>query len=546
MFKDDQLEILSALGTALKLSPANHIRLPGDNRSVALSLPVTVELHQLPRTVAGYPKGPYVINLSQIPPAWPTNNPDDPLLNAGLYRFRPEFIAQVYKGQLSAGDFNSDKATSALKFLLEEHLPAVLEELESLEEMPVDSAEWTGFLHGRGINCVLLGRMTAAARLPHIKEALIVEMIARTAKRAIAAQLRGSILHFKEVQAQRVEDELRAIVLHTLATIVGDAPVMMQGYVRELLDAVYYKFGFRVDLESFRRLPRAALFLAICHHSGLQFVDRVYDFGVEMPFAKEDFLMFIPTVDSLLAAECNDTLYGLFCKGSSATASNTCSSILDALNETAVLSKLAGAVLPQGDAAWQYPTGRASIARQMLLCSALHARQKRPSEAGKFLELARATVPRVHCLRAFIHLQGMEQRIAAFKASPSIASSVAQRELMAEMKRSYAQAVAEVEAHLGCHHPLLICVHQQAAAIFASLGTGATTTALSESLQARGNSLASATKSLGRIHKWTRQQVLKVGFTPFRVDKVVVYLPVCVSICRLAMSIEKWVHLRRH
>ena len=508
MLKDDQLDVLNGLGTALKLTPASHIRLPGDNRSVALCLPASVELHQLPRSVAGYPKGPYVLNLSQIPPAWPLSNPDDPLL-CGLYRFRPEFISSCYQGPLSAGDFNADKSAAAHKFLLEEHLPAVLDELESLEEMPVDSAEWTQYLHSKGINCVLMGRMAGGARLPHIKEALMIEMIGRTAKRAIAAQLRGSILHFKEVQALRVDDELRAIVLHTMATIVGNTPIQMQGYVRELLDAVYFKFGFRVDLESFRRLPRAALFLAICHHSGLQFVDRVYDFGQEAPFAKEDFLMFIPTADSVIAP--SSTLYSIFCKGANTASSSAGNSIVDAVSETEALAKLAAVVLPQGDASWQYPTGRASIARQMLLCSALHARQKRPSEASKFAELARATVPRVHPLRAFIHLQSMEQRVAAFKASPSIASSMAQRELLADLKRQYAQAVAEVDALLGPHHPLQICVHQQAAQVFASLGTGATQGALNESLQARGNALASATKSLGRIHKWTRQQVLKVN-----------------------------------
>ncbi len=505
LLKDDQLEVLNTLGAALKLTPSSHIRLPGDNRSVALCLPSSVELHQLPRSVAGYPKGPYVINLSQIPASWPSN-PDDPLL-CGLYRFRPEFITSCYQGPLSAGEYNADKSAAALKFLLEEHLPTILDELEALEEMPVDSAEWTQYLHGKGINCVLMGRMTSAARLPHIKEALLVEMIARTAKRAIAAQLRGSILHFKEVQALRVDDELRAIVLHTMATIVGNTPLQMQGYVRELLEAVYFKFNYRVDLEAFRRLPRAALFLAICHHSGLQFVDRVYDFGVEAPFAKEDFLMFIPTTDSVMST--TNTLYSLFCTNSSSTSAQQ-SSVLDAFNETEALSKLASTVLPQGEASWQYPTGRATIARQMLLCSALHARQKRPSEAAKFAELARATVPRVHCLRAFIHLQAMEQRVAAFKASPSVASSMAQRELLADLKRQYSQAVQEVEAHLGPHHPLQICVHQQAAQVFAALGTGTTVAALNESLQARGNALASATKSLGRIHKWTRQQVLKV------------------------------------
>ena len=54
----------------MKLALNNHVRL-SDNRTVTLSLPPNVEFHHLPRNIAGYPKGPYILNLSQIPPSWP-------------------------------------------------------------------------------------------------------------------------------------------------------------------------------------------------------------------------------------------------------------------------------------------------------------------------------------------------------------------------------------------------------------------------------------------------------------------------------------------
>lgn len=490
----------------MKLALNNHVRL-ADNRTLTLSLPPNVELHHLPRNIAGYPKGPYILNLSQVPPSWPIN-PDNSLL-CGLYRFRPEFL-ENYPVTLSTSDFNAEKSLTAFKYLVEDNLNTVLEKLESMEQMPIDSFEWTEWLHSQGINCVLMGKLASKTRLPHIREHLMIEMIARTAKRAIQAQLRGSILHFKEVQALKVEEELRAIVLHTLATIVGNTSNDMIGYVIELLEAVKYKFDFRIDLDTFRHLPRPAIFLAIQHHSGLQFVDRVYDFTMESPFAREDFLMFVPTIDngplpSGTTNSCYSTLYR------KELGENSTNSTLteDALTETEALYRLGKQVLPLGESTWQYPTHRAAIARQFIILARVHSQQKRSSEATKYLELARATAPKVHAVRAFIELEQMNQKVLAFKSSNS-SSQVVYRDLFSELKKSYAKAIAEIEGHLGTHHPLLVCVHQEVANLFYALAQGSPN-ALSESLQARQKALADSTKALGRIHKWTRTQVLKIG-----------------------------------
>ena len=490
----------------MKLALNNHVRL-SDNRTVTLSLPPNVEFHHLPRNIAGYPKGPYILNLSQIPPSWPIN-PDNSLL-CGLYRFRPEFLKD-YPATLSTSDFNAEKSLTAFKYLVEDHLNAFLEKLELLEQIPVDSLEWTELLHSHGVNCVLMGKLAGKTRLPHIRDHLMIEMVARTAKRAIQAQLRGSILHFKEVQALKVEEELRAIVLHTLATLVGNTSNDMMGYVIELLEAVKYKFDFRIDLDTFRHLPRSAIFLAIQHHSGLQFVDRVYNFNMEAPFAKEDFLMFVPTIDNgPLSFSSPDTCYSTLYRGEVVEEIAGNSSIENAFTETEALYRLGQQVLPFGEITWQYPTHRAAIARQFTVLSRGHCKQKRPIEATKYLELARSTAPKVHAVRAFIELEHMIQRIESFKTSNTSSHSV-YRDLFADLKKSYGKAVIEIESHLGFHHPLLVCVHQEVANMFASL-THNSSTILNESLQARQKALADSTKALGRIHKWTRTQVLKIG-----------------------------------
>lgn len=505
MVKEEHLDELNKIGTAMKLALNNHIRL-ADNRTVTLSLPPNVELHNLPRNISGFPKGQYIINLSQVAPSWPIN-PDNPLL-CGLYRFRPEFLKN-YPVCLSAADFNAEKSLTAYKYLVDDHLNALLEKLESLEQIPIDSLEWTEWLHSQGINCALMGKLANKTRLPHIREHLMIEMIARTAKRAIQSQLRGSILHFKEVQALKVEEELRAIVLHTLATIVGNTSNDMLGYVVELLEAVKYKFDFRIDLDTFRHLPRAAIFLAIQHHSGLQFVDRVYDFHMEAPFAKEDFLMFVPTIDNgPLSTGTIDTCYNSLRREAGEGNGNT-TSIGEAITETEALYRLGQQVLPLGESTWQYPTHRAAIARQFTILSRVHSNQKRPIEAARYLDLARASTPKIHAVRALIELEGMNQRIAVYKAS-NTHSQLAYRDLISELKKSYGKTISEVEFHLGPHHPLHVCIHQEIAELFTSLSHN-TPSILAESLQAHQKALSDSTKALGRIHKWTRAQVLKIG-----------------------------------
>jgi tetratricopeptide (TPR) repeat protein len=497
ILKDEHLEELNRIGAALNLAANPHVRLQ-DQRTIALALHPSVELHHLPRTITGYPKGPYILNLSQILPSWPVK-PDSVLLSSGQHRFRPEFLA-VYPGQLMAADYASEKNLAAFRFLVDEHVPAVVERLEAGEDMATDSHEWTELLHANGLNCVLLGRLARCARLPHIKEHLLVEMVARTTKRAVQAQLRGSILHFKEVQAMRVDEELRAIVLHTLATILGNTPAAMMGYVLELLEATKYKFDYSsLDLESFRRLPRQALFLAIQHHCGLQFVDRVYDFSLESPFAKEDFLMFVPTLDQGPMARSfpfSTSFSSTFRKDQEP-------------DELTALFLLGIEVLPFGEASWQPASQRALIAKQFVQLSRAVAQGSRSADSQRYLDLARSAAPRVHVVRAFIELEALEQQIAALRQSKATAQAI-NRELPA-LKALHSGIVAEVEAHLGPHHPVLVAIHQRVAELWASLASAQVPRPLVDSLEAHQLALAVATKALGRIHHATREQVLKIA-----------------------------------
>ena len=70
-----------------------------------------------------------------------------------------------------------------------EKINEIIELLDSLTIMPIDSKSMTQALHANGINCRYLGLITSRTALPHIKDLCMVEIIARTCKRLLFQQL---------------------------------------------------------------------------------------------------------------------------------------------------------------------------------------------------------------------------------------------------------------------------------------------------------------------------------------------------------------------
>lgn len=59
------------------------------------------------------------------------------------------------------------------------------------------------------------------SKLPHIKEQLAIEMIARAVKQVFRIKLREAVIHFRQVQALKVETELQNIALAILNEILN-------------------------------------------------------------------------------------------------------------------------------------------------------------------------------------------------------------------------------------------------------------------------------------------------------------------------------------
>jgi protein TIF31 len=68
-------------------------------------------------------------------------------------------------------------------------LPRLVEELDSLNRLPIDSQSLTICLHNEGINLRYLGKIAELTKLPHVKALCLQEMLARAAKKFIRQRL---------------------------------------------------------------------------------------------------------------------------------------------------------------------------------------------------------------------------------------------------------------------------------------------------------------------------------------------------------------------
>jgi tetratricopeptide (TPR) repeat protein len=119
-------------------------------------------------------------------------------------RLRPEFLCD-YEFPLSADAFINKspessqddlEAVQAARSLRNVRLPELLELLDSMKLMPIDSKSLTGVFHSQGVNMRYLHYVAANTTLPHVKALVVVEMVARVAKRLLNQQMAEVALEF--------------------------------------------------------------------------------------------------------------------------------------------------------------------------------------------------------------------------------------------------------------------------------------------------------------------------------------------------------------
>jgi protein TIF31 len=73
----------------------------------------------------------------------------------------------------------------ASQMLTKEVIPRLVQLLDKLTIVPVDSPTLSNIFHENGVNLRFLGKLATTCLLPHLKEIAIVEMIARTSKKIL-------------------------------------------------------------------------------------------------------------------------------------------------------------------------------------------------------------------------------------------------------------------------------------------------------------------------------------------------------------------------
>lgn len=137
----------------------------------------------------------YMKNLAEILPIdMEFNKPPQNFAN----RLRPEFFNDYSVPLSSNGCINLTQEAveeddfeiceASLKVRTDK-VNEIVELLDSLTIMPIDSKSLTQALHANGINCRYLGLIVHRTALPHIKDLCTVEILARTCKRLLFQHL---------------------------------------------------------------------------------------------------------------------------------------------------------------------------------------------------------------------------------------------------------------------------------------------------------------------------------------------------------------------
>ena len=78
----------------------------------------------------------------------------------------------------------------------------MVEQLDDLSIMPIDTESMQQVFHDHGINMRYLSHVAVLSQIPHVKQICVTEMLARTIKNIINYQLSQIILENKEDHKQ--------------------------------------------------------------------------------------------------------------------------------------------------------------------------------------------------------------------------------------------------------------------------------------------------------------------------------------------------------
>jgi len=244
--------------------------------------------------------------------------------NMRRQRLRPEFIKEYDKKlnpdslidgggskQIEATDYELSEAN---KELTTKSLNLLITSLDSMEFLPMDSPGIARVFHEFGVNLRYLGKVVERSRLPHIREFLIAEVIARSVRKILDKSMTHTIYRagkitdvFKpdiysgtspEVIRENFQADfdrsLKQIVVRVLNLTMGSSSESKKYWNAMVKPQVYLDYSFIFPKNFiFEDLPAGALAHACAYHFGIVLRDRIYNVGkTAEPFNIDDILSF--------------------------------------------------------------------------------------------------------------------------------------------------------------------------------------------------------------------------------------------------------------
>lgn len=180
-------------------------------------------------------------------------NSEEKSLNRKQKFLRPEFL-QNYKVKLNPDSCSnktrskaSDQLQSAVfgasNYLKKHVIAKLIDKLETLEYLPIDTVSMTSIFHNLGVNMRYLGYVASKAKLPHVRDHCVVEMVARSMAKLYHYETSATILEagitsmLNSKSAQDIdgpvkkrlegefEDMLRNVAADFLNILVGDSEI---------------------------------------------------------------------------------------------------------------------------------------------------------------------------------------------------------------------------------------------------------------------------------------------------------------------------------
>ena len=258
----------------------------------------------------------YLMNLSRAAPA---DLPQPGTNQILTHQLRPEFVqhyakpltGDAYRPEMEAMEDFTENAQQTCEASLHLHrvtIPALVNSIDNLSQILLDSSSLTNFLHINGVNMRHLGKMYTAAKYPHTKSLLLVEITSRSAKhvlnqtlRSISRKARAEMMNAEARGRSKKDDfmehnsklrqQLHVNVLDFLNLVVGQGEESDRFWENTMLPVMKNKFDLTIQMpkKRFVAFKLSSFLLAVQFHCGIKLQDHdKYDFSSAHPISADD------------------------------------------------------------------------------------------------------------------------------------------------------------------------------------------------------------------------------------------------------------------